>query len=457
MTLADEHMFAINCNGPGVRLTRGRDFSFVTSGFGPALTADVTPGMADLIDIALGAYIVDRSQRRPGARETAAGRTWARAIRVRLGVRQVDFWMEHRDSLAELLHWLTDDEWNIDFTGSTVAPLEIEVSQRLPLALDGADRVALFSGGLDSLAGALIAFDSGRRPLLLSIETNSRMGATQRSLRRLLREHWPTAVSASTLVELHGSEAAEPSQRARAVLFLALAGAAATASDLEVVEVYENGIGAIGLPYLAIQEGAHTTKAMHPHTLCRFSALVTSVAGRAITYVNPSQWSTKAELCRLVAPGQRHLIPLSESCDTSFSYRGEGVHRCGTCTSCLLRRQALCAAGLEELDARQAVRIDVTALGCDAAPARTASLLAMLDQALRLDAALSDGEPWAALTSQFPDLGEVARSPAEQQACLTLYRTYVDEWRRFPSPLVDRYLARRESPIRPLQGDLSDG
>lgn len=449
MTLSDEQTFFINCVGSGPPLNRDRDFSFDASGLGAVLATDPTPRVADLIDIALASYVVDRSQRRPGARQTASGRTWGRAISVRLGVRDVDFWMEHRNSLGELLHWLTDDEWNLDFASSTVAPLGIEVARRLPLPLDGADRVALFSGGLDSLAGALIAFGAGRHPLLLSIETNSRMGATQRSLRRLLREHWPDAVSASTLVELHGAEASEPSQRARAFLFLALAGAAGTACELEVVEVYENGIGAIGLPYLATQEGAHTTKAMHPHTLCRFAALVTSVAGRPIRYVNPSLWSTKAELCRLVAPGQRHLIPVSESCDTAFSYRGDGVYRCGTCTSCLLRRQALWAACLEELDARQPVRTDVTALGCDAASPATGSLLAMLDQAERLDAALSKGEPWAALTSQFPDLSEVARSPAEQQACLTLYRTYVDEWRCFPSPLVDRYLARRRSPINP--------
>lgn len=457
MTLADERIWFINCDGPGIRLDRGRDFSFDASGLGPVLTADVTPGIADLLDIALAAYVVDRSQRRPGARQTAAGRTWGREISVRLGVRDVDLWMEHRNLLGELLHWLTDDEWNLDFTNSAVAPLDVEVARRLPLPLDGADRVALFSGGLDSLAGALVAFDSGRRPLLLSIETNSRMGATQRSLRRQIREHWPGAVSASTLVELHGAEASEPSQRARAFLFLALAGAAATACELEVVEVYENGIGAIGLPYLATQEGAHTTKAMHPHTLCRFAALVTSVAGQPIRYVNPSLWSTKAELCQSVLLDQRHLIPVSESCDTAFSYRGDGVHRCGTCTSCLLRRQALWAAGLNELDARQPVRTDVTAVGCDGAPPRTASLLAMLDQAERIDAALSDAEPWPALTSQFPELSEVARSLADQRACLRLYRAYVDEWRRFPSPLVDRYLARRPSPIHPLQGDSLDG
>lgn len=457
MTDSVERRFSINCRGAEPAVVRGRDFSFDASGIGAVLTSEVAPRIADLIDIALGVYVVDRSQRRPGLRETSGGRTWGRSISLRIGVRDMGFWTEHGHTLVELLHWLTDDEWNLDFGESSAPPLAIEVAPRLPLPLDGADRVALFSGGLDSLAGAVVAFTAGRRPLLLSIETNTRMGATQRSLRRLLREHWPKAVSASAVVELHGSEVSEPSQRARAFLFLALAGAVASTCSWDVVEVYENGIGAIGLPYLATQEGAHTTKAMHPLTLCRLGALVTSVAGREIAYVNPSLWSTKAELCRRVAPGQRHLIPVSESCDTAFSHRADSGHRCGTCTSCLLRRQALWAAGLSELDARQPVRTDVTAVGCESASLGTASLLAMLDQAERIDTALNDPEPWAALTSQFPDLSEVARSRADQLACLRLYRTYVDEWRRFPSPLVDRYLSRQPSPIHPLQGDSLDG
>lgn len=453
MTRQEHLSYLINCEGVAPVLLRGRDFSLDDSKLGTALAAALRPRLADLVDIALAAYVLDRSQRRPGARETSGGRAWSRRINARIGVRDPPFWTEHKGSLAALLHWLTDDGWALEFTRFTGLPLGIEVEARLPLALDGADCVALFSGGLDSLAGALLAFDAGRRPLLLSIETNSRMASTQRGLRQLLRTHWPQAVSATAAVELHGGESQEASQRARAFMFLALAGVVAASSGLDRVEVYENGVGAIALPYLANQEGAHTTKAMHPETLARFAALVTVVAGTPIHYVNPSLWSTKAELCRRIPSGQQCLIRDSESCDTAFTYRGEGAPRCGVCTSCLLRRQALWAAGLEALDRCQVVRTDLLGDGCRPEPAAAASLLSMLDQAQRIQTALREEDPWARLTQRFPRLLDFASSGQEQQACVGLYDRYVDEWRFFPSPFVEQYLVRRSDYARSAQGD----
>jgi hypothetical protein len=267
----------------------------------------------------------------------------------------------------------------------------------------------------------------------------------------MLRQQDPTCVFASAGVELHSELSHEASQRARAFLFLALAGVVAGGARLRRVEVYENGIGAIGLPLLATQEGAHTTKAMHPHTLRRFGALLSTVAPEPIDYVNPSLWLTKAQLCGRLRREQLELISCSESCDTAFAYRGDGVARCGVCTSCLLRRQALSAAGLSAYDRRQAVRTDLTETSL-ADPAAMAQLLIMLDQADRIANALAQPEPWTALTSRFPGLLEVVSSPYEQQACLALYTSYVNEWRRFPSPLVDRYFDRHSGHEGPQGG-----
>src|SRR6202034_707550 len=202
--------------------------------------------------------------------------------------------------------------------------------------------------------GALVALEEGRCPLLFSVETNPRMAATQRSLKTLIRRRWPMTRTAAASVQLHGEESNEASQRARAFLFLSLAGLAAAAAGIDRVEVYENGVGAIGLPYLPNQEGAHTTKAMHPLTLQRMTMLVSCVADQPVVFANPSLWLTKAELCMRIPKEHRSLVPESESCDTAFSYRGDDF-RCGTCTSCLLRRQSLWAAGLGDLDERQTV------------------------------------------------------------------------------------------------------
>jgi 7-cyano-7-deazaguanine synthase in queuosine biosynthesis len=445
-------MYSVNCSGDGRQLRRGRDYSLDDAGFEFVLTQELTPRLADLLDIAIAAYIVDRIEVRPGTTEMASGRTWGRCVHVRMGVRDVTFWAKNAEAISVLLGWLTDDNWLFEFDAFTGMPLKTEVAGHLPLPFGDVDGVALFSGGLDSLAGALVALAAGRQPMLLSVETNSRMAATQRSLKRMMRGHWPKCVTASAAVEWHGGDSREPSQRARAFLFLTLAGVVAAGARLRRVDVYENGVGAIALPYLPNQEGAHTTKAMHPATLHRFAALLSAVAEESIEYVNPSLWFTKAQLCRQVPEDQWELIPHSESCDTAYAYRGDGVHRCGACTSCLLRRQALWASGLRRLDRRQAVRTDLVDGALRAEPSASGQLLIMLDQAERIAAALNQSEPWAALTLRFPELVEVVCSRPEKEACLALYASYVDEWRRFPSPLVDRYLDRNPTYDGPAQG-----
>jgi 7-cyano-7-deazaguanine synthase in queuosine biosynthesis len=425
-------------------LRRGTDYSFNDSGFALGLTTTLPARLADLLDLALAAYVADRRVPRPGAAELSAGRTWARQLDVRIGVRDSEFWIDQGGSIAaDLLRDLTDDSWTLIFDEFDGAAMFTESIVRLPLSLvDRPDSVALFSGGLDSLAGAVMALEGGRNPLLLSVETNTRMAATQRNLRRLMRSHWPLVGSATASVGLLGGESSEPSQRARGFLFLALAGALAAASDIETVEVYENGIGAIGLPYLPNQEGAHTTKAMHPATLKAMHRLASCAAGKSVKYENPSLWLTKAEMCSRIPDEIQHLVPLSESCDTAFSYRGEEAARCGRCTSCLLRRQALWAAGLEYLDERQKVRIDLVRGDAAEDTSEAIQLLSMLDQAERIDRALRNQDPWTAFVHSFPELLQVAISPADRKACLRLYASYSREWHRFPSLYVDRYFDR---------------
>ncbi|HEX5751242.1 MAG TPA: hypothetical protein VFZ09_33775 [Archangium sp.] len=67
--------------------------------------------------------------------------------------------------MEKFLHWLTDDQWALTFTRSKVwAPQQIDWSIE---RLVGAEEVALFSGGLDSVAGAYTRIQERGRPLYL--------------------------------------------------------------------------------------------------------------------------------------------------------------------------------------------------------------------------------------------------------------------------------------------------
>jgi len=91
------------------------------------------------------------------------------------------------------------------------------------------------------------------------------------------------------------------------------------------------------------------------------------------------------------------------------------IASCGTCTSCLLRRQALWASGLGRLDQQTQYRIDVLS-NCQLESQEIYNLKAMLSQAARIKAALSQSEPRYNLLEEFPELlwvfDELAADPS---------------------------------------------
>lgn len=368
----------------------------------------------DLVEMVAAVHLVDRAERRP--RATRSGDSWSRRLHLVMGVREWQWWsaeMVH-DQIVDLLRYLTDDDWLIEFA-PRIAPERIaECVQFLFASSPGGDVVALFSGGLDSLAGMASDVTHGIRPVALSIESNRRLAK---------------------------------SQRARGFGFLALGAAMAALAKLECVHVYENGIGAINLPYTSAQTGAQGARAMRPETVALATRLFSLCLDRSVTIVNRSQYLTKAEMCAALPSAIHPAVLLTKSCDTAFAYRGSGPSSCGSCTSCLLRRQALAAAGLGHLDLASNYRLDAFAhLPAGETPY---SLRAMLSQAARLQRALGGSRStgaWPRLVRELPDIVRAVDAlhtgsgPEPQVAVTDMLRRYVEEWLAIPSPLVAAYL-----------------
>jgi 7-cyano-7-deazaguanine synthase in queuosine biosynthesis len=418
------------------------------------LLGKTPPGaVMDLIELVAAIHLVDRAERRP--RGTKPGDSWSRRLHLILGVRESQLWSDQaiHDQLAGLLRSLTDDEWLIEFVPRVAPERPAECVQFLFQSAPGGDVVALFSGGLDSLAGLAADVREGATPLALSVESNSRVAKSQREVLNAFNSGIGTSVVRAP-IELHlkSTPAVEKSQRARGFGFLALAAALAALANHDTVHVYENGIGAINLAYTSAQTGAHGTRAMHPETLARASELFSLALGHQLMIANRSQYLTKAEMCAALPDALRPAIGLTESCDTAFAYRGTGPPSCGRCTSCLLRRQALAAAGLSDLDPSSNYRLDAFA-----SPSTTAEppyeLRAMLSQAARLNRALEDdsSSSWARLVREFPDLVRAAEAlrvipeTNPEIAVTDLLGRYVKEWDAVPSPLVASYLGHGQA------------
>src|SRR5439155_21981067 len=184
----------------------------------------------------------------------------------------------------------------------------------------------------------------------------------------------------------------------------------AVLAGTDELTVHENGVGALNLPYNRAQLGAQMTRATDPLVLAEASAWLTTYVGRPVRIVGSSLGRTKAQSCgALTQAGLEHMVGRTFSWD-GFQ-RVAGRPQCGTCTSCLLRRQAIHAAGLAQHDRVDRYRFDVTD---------------------------PNHRPWSALIGAFPSLWELESraddwravgGPGTSSATLVdMYRACVAEW-----------------------------
>jgi 7-cyano-7-deazaguanine synthase in queuosine biosynthesis len=402
-----------------------------------AVGRPLKPEIADLIEVAAIIHLVDRLHRRPSANH--AGDSWHRDLRISVGVRDPARWSDASvfEPLHELLAWLTDDTWDIEFTSRTAESRISESVQFLfETPLEGST-VALYSGGLDSLAGAALDVNAGITPVLVSAVANNRQNAAQRKTAEILGNQLGVPMPrVAVTFHLHGATARENSHRSRGFGFLALGAAVASITGLGRLRVYENGPGAINLPYTRAQTGSQATRSMHPESLRRVSALMSRLLDDTITIENPNQFLTKAEMC-LDMPTEVHAaVPHALSCDMASSHRRTSTPSCGVCTSCLLRRQALRAAGLEALERQTPHRVDLFEHD-DGLAADRYNLHAMLGQAAKLMTCADGHAPWRLLSERFPEVDAAANALAlagdaslesVRARLVDLFHRYAAEW-----------------------------
>lgn len=417
------------------------------------------PRASDLLDISMAVYVADRlCPRRPkGARDD--GRHWSRRLPVRVAVRDVSFWTSNGvlELLHELLVWLTDDEWTVEPVARVGLGRFAETQGALFASpLQQPAQAGLLSGGLDSLLGAERDLHESRGELLLvAAATHNKLGHLQREIARRLAAHGPRSVR--LLVVPVGLKAAarqlfdyadEPTQRTRGLIFLAFGAVAADAAGLDELRVYENGVGALNLPQTPAGRGAMNTRAVRPETLVMVAQLMSLLRDRPFRIVNPSFWRTKAEMCRDAPADLQPLMAMSVSCDTGLTHRASTVPLCGTCTSCLLRHQALLAGGHEAVAAMDLRRMRSNALGATRPSRAAPGLVSMLAQAMTLEVALQATDPWGAIVDRFPDLPS-ARDVlnCDSGALLDLLQRYVQDWRAVNTSVVGYFLPSPASAV----------
>ena len=391
---------------------------------------DALPQIADMVDLALAVHIADRFSGHASDRPVN--------IHITLPVRRPELFAAPAviQTLHDALYWYTENSWSFTFERRTVERRRAERQTSFGAALRPAAQteVTLWSGGLDSFAG--LWQRQMQRPdvhyVLFGTGPNATILSRQQTLAKRFRSISPVLIS---LVQVplrlrtpyRISRNRHP--RTRGLVFLLLGAVCAHLEGQSALHLYENGVGAINLPFRATEVGVDHSRAVHPLSLLKMENLISLLLDAPFTIINPFLFQTKAEICApLKGTAAEALAHLTISCDSRQRRRGQPI-QCGRCSSCLLRRQALAAIELD--DQTKYAHEDFVE------PDDRFVLELMIGQRNMLRACLATTEPWITLRRHYPVLEKTvvrlakATGVASEQIThqvLDLYMRYADEW-----------------------------
>ncbi len=287
---------------------------------------------------ALGVWAADKFQPRQ-----AAADAWTREITLHLPFSPD--WLPRTPRLEHLLNFLTGDDWTLKVREATLdLGLKGEWSQAWQ-----PDGVMLFSGGLDSLVGAIDFLEARQRLVLLSHYDFGQLAGIQQTLAAALTRHYGSERLYHLGLRVQFPEAPELSLRSRSLLYLALGlSAAAGFKPSTPLIIPENGWISLNPPLTLNRLGSCSTRTTHPYFLEQIAGLWQD-AGLAHPLVNPYQDLTKGELVRQCRHRELlgRLFGASLSCARPVVSRWQGgaAGACGYCYPCLMRRAALNVLG----------------------------------------------------------------------------------------------------------------
>lgn len=391
------------------------------------------------IDLAILAATINAADTRV-SRARNAQNGWTREIDIVVPVSDPGLWTAQGEILRHALRFLTGDHWRFAFRDRPAGKARLaEPPTVLPLL--SFDEVALLSGGLDSLVGAIDALVAGRRPLFISHWYDAETSKAQKAVLHHLGTKFPDDRFRSIRIRLgfdkqHVSTGeTENSQRGRSFLFFALAVLAASSLQGPAkVSVPENGLIGLNVPLDPLRLGALSTRTTHPHYMASFNLLLDRL-GLKVALVNPYRHKTKGEMVAECAdlPFLRSLVPNSMSCSAPAKarYKRLSPRHCGTCVPCLIRRASL-AHGLGAKDDTQYVTESLTARPLDTAKAEGEHVRSFQLLAARLAANPSLAGTMARIPGPLNDI------PAEIAAYVDVFRRGIQEVAALLQPVQAR-------------------
>jgi hypothetical protein len=333
----------------------------------------VNPSEMGVDVLVLAAHVHAADTRLSRTSESQDG--WTREMRLIVPVSDPDRWTTAAPIFVRMLNFLTGDRWSLGFRARPRRFTRVAPTPPARLIGPPFNDLALSSGGLDSLIGAIDALEAGRTPLLISHAGEGATSDAQTMIFDVLKAQYPANPFQRLPLWMafpdgfiQGS-AGENTTRGRSFLFFALGVFAGSGLDgAFTLKVPENGLIAVNVPLDPLRLGALSARTTHPFYIARWNDALTAL-GLEGRIENPYWDKTKGEMVAACANGAllQRLAPVSLSCaaPTKGRWHGLDTQHCGYCLPCLIRRAALLKGFAPDADPTVYTVDDLTARALD--------------------------------------------------------------------------------------------
>lgn len=315
----------------------------------------------DLLEIAGYVYAADRLTKR-GTPTSLEYHSWSRSFLFIIKVRDFNFWDSNnvKNQLNKALSFLSGDmnfEFAFEDGGKDVGQLCVFDSEGIKLDKKENSSVALFSGGLDSLAGVLEKLETTNQNLILISHRSNNPGITQlqEGVYKLLNEDYKHRIQYYPFYcNLKGERAVEETQRTRIFLYTTIAYALSDLASEDEILVYENGMTSINFYKRQDLINARASRTTHPKALKLLEDFYSAV-GETRKYIrHPFLFNSKTDIfLKIKQFNKSNYLNSTISCTKTFlafENNSQATH-CGGCSQCIDRRFAAFASNCEEEDA----------------------------------------------------------------------------------------------------------
>lgn len=262
------------------------------------LAKDLSPRLLDLLELAAFAYTADcGTSRGEEWADEDTKEAWDRDFQFVIPVRDLAFWnqQETGELLVEILESLSDDKYTFHFRQFAKEPGKqgyLEFAEGDDWPFQGVDRVLMFSGGLDSLAGAVETAAKSGNLVLVSHRPVATQSKRQIQLFEALKESLRKTPSVQMIhvpvwINKEKALGREHTQRTRSFLYSTLGTIVAESVKAGGVRFFENGVVSLNLPLADEALRARASRTTHPLVLDLFTKFLASSSAETSRWTTP--------------------------------------------------------------------------------------------------------------------------------------------------------------------------